>query len=588
MSTRTGRWGRRYFWGNDMTTFDLLIRGGTLVDGTGSAPRVADIGVKDGVIAAIGNLGDDAARVIDATGQYVTPGFIDQHTHYDAQVFWDPYCSNSGEHGTTTTVMTNCGFGLAPCRPTDRDRVMLMLENTEEISSLHMRTNLPWDWETWGDLRRTMDALPKGLNMTSYIPMNPLMLYVMGPDGVKGRRLTPNEIAEMRRIVGEAMDLGAAGVSVSLMGTGNSHRDFDGSPMPSDVMHVDDVIAVCQELTERNKGMIQVISQIGPGGDRTNSEKIAMGTGRPVNHNVFLAISDDAYAADIEWLDRVVAAGADMWVHALLYPGWTEGSIEQLNTSYGMQPEVNELVLASDSPEHVLELVTTPAYRERFRSNYRPEIFPTPGGFDQIIVLANDDPSEADQYRGRTLADIAASRGTHVVDALLDVIIAGNGHFRYRTATFINPDPEMARRYWQHPRVLVGASDGGAHVKSMALGCWTTFFLIDRVRDLNLVPIEEMVHQMTLKPANALALGDRGSIEIGKTADVLVFDLASLYFDMSQYEHVYDLPNGDWRKMAKAGGYSYIVVNGEITHDHDKPTGVTPGRLVAPVAQASR
>ena len=157
------------------------------------------------------------------------------------------------------------------------------------------------------------------------------------------------------------------------------------------------------------------------------------------------------------------------------------------------------------------------------------------------------------------------------------------GYFRYRTATFINPDPELARRYWQHPRVLVGASDGGAHVKSMALGVWTTFFLIDRVRDRRLVPIEEMVHQMTKKPAVALGLGDRGSLEVGKAADVLVFDLAKLFFDQTQYEHVYTMPNGDWRKMARAGGYSYIIVNGQITHDHDKTTGITPGRMIAPV-----
>lgn len=565
-----------------MERFDVVVRGGTVVDGTGGKPQRADVGIRDGRIAAVGDLsGVASGDVVDATGLFVCPGFIDQHTHYDAQIFWDPYCSNSGEHGTTTTVMTNCGFGLAPCRPSDRERVMLMLENTEEIRADHMRSALPWDWETWGDLRRTMEGVPKGLNLTSYVPMNPLMVYVMGVEAAKTRRPTADEIAQMRRIVGEALDLGAAGVSVSLMGTGNSHRDFDGSPMPSDVMDVDDVIAVCRELSERNVGVIQVICQIGPGGDRTCSERIALATGRPVNHNVFLAIDENAYAADIEWLDRVVGAGGDLWVHALLYPGWTEGSIKELNTSYGMQAEVNELVLCAGQAE-VLQLVSSPDYRKRFVANYRPEIFPTPGGFDRIIVLKNDEPSGADPFAGRTLADIAAERGTHVVEALLDVIALGGGQFRYRTATFINPDPELARRYWQHPRVLVGASDGGAHVKSMALGCWTTFFLIDRVRERRLVPIEEMVHQMTEKPARALGLTDRGAVSVGMAADLVVFDLDRLFFDMSQYDHVNTMPNGDWRKMARAGGYSYIIVNGEITHDHDVPTGRTPGRLIAP------
>jgi N-acyl-D-aspartate/D-glutamate deacylase len=250
-----------------------------------------------------------------------------------------------------------------------------------------------------------------------------------------------------------------------------------------------------------------------------------------------------------------------------------------------MQPEVNELVLCR-TPDEVVALIESPGYRERFVANYRPEVFPTPGGFNRIIVLANDEPSAADQYCGRTLGDIAEERGTHVVDALLDVIHAAGGHFRYRTAAFLNPDPVLAKKYWDHPRVLAGASDGGAHVKSMALGCWTTFFLIDRVREQQIVSLEEMVHQMTLKPAAALGLHDRGSIEQGKAADLVIFRLDDLFFDMSQYDHVYTMPNNDWRKMARAGGYSYIVVNGEITHDHDKPTGVTPGRLIAPVPAA--
>lgn len=356
--------------------------------------------------------------------------------------------------------------------------------------------------------------------------------------------------------------------------------------MPSDIMDVDDVIAVCRELTDRGGGMIQVICQIGPGGDRTHAERIAIETGRPVNHNVFRSIDDAAYVADIEWLDRVLDAGGDLWVHALLFPGWTEGSIKEFNTSYGMQAEVNQLVLCS-SPAEVVALIESDGFRDRFRANYRPEIFPTPGGFDGIIVLANDEPSDADEFVGRTLADIAAERGTSVVDALLDVIVLAGGHFRYRTATFINPDPELARRYWQHPRVLVGASDGGAHVKSMALGCWTTFFLIDRVRERGLVPIEEMVFQMTRKPALALGLGDRGSIEVGRVADLVVFDLDALWFDQSQYDHVHTMPNGDWRKMARAGGYAQIIVNGVVTHENDAPTGATPGTMIAPVAVGS-
>lgn len=571
-----------------MAEYELLIRGGTVVDGTGAPAVRADVGVNDGAIAAVGDLaGADADEVIDAEGKYVTPGFFDGHTHYDAQLFWDPYCSNSGEHGTTTTALMNCGFGMAPVRPDDRERVMLMMENTEEISVSNMKLALPWDWETWSEMWQRIGDLPKGVNVTSFVPLNPIMLYVMGPDEVKTRRPTEAEIAEMRSLVGEAMDNGALGVSLSLIGPNNTHRDFDGTPMPSDIMEVDDAIAVCQELTDRGEGIIQILTATGPNGDRTASERMALETGRPTMHNAFLCISDEMCTDDLAWLDSVNERGGDMWALGLLYPGWVEGTLAEFNTAFGAQPEVNQLVLC-ESPEAVLELIASDGFRDGFRESYRPEIFPVPGGFDGLIVLKGDEAGDAvDPYVGRMLGEYAATEGVHVVDALLDAIVAADGHLLYRTFAFINPDPELGRRYWSHPRVLAGGSDGGAHVRSMSLGVWTTYFLINRVREMGQVPIEEMVYEMTSKATGAFGVVDRGSIVVGQAADLLVFDLDELYFDMSQYEQVHDMPDGDWRKLARAGGYDRIIVNGEVTHIADKPTGVTPGRALEPAEAAA-
>jgi N-acyl-D-aspartate/D-glutamate deacylase len=569
-----------------MAELDLIIRNATMIDGTGAPAQRADVGVRDGVIVATGELaGTTAERVIDAEGRIVAPGFVDQHTHYDAQIFWDPYCSNSGEHGSTTIVNTNCGFGIAPCRTSDRERIMSMLENTEEILVEHLRSALPWDWESWPELHQSMQRVPKGVNLTSYVPMNPLMVFVMGVDAAKSRRPNAEEIAEMQRLLGEALDLGAAGLSVSLMGTENTHRDFDGSPMPSDVMHVEDVIAICEPMRDRGRGVIQTISQIGPTGDRTRSEQIARGTGRPVLHNVFLVgpFGEDGYRDDIAWLDRCLGEGLDLWVHALLYPAWVESSLKEFNTAFGSQPEVNQLALCT-TPEEVCDTVRTAGYREGFRSTYDPNRFAIPGGFDGLIVLANDERTAADKFVGRTLGDIARERDVHAVDALLDVILAAGGRLRYKTPPLIGSDLGLSVKYLQHPRVIAGGSDGGAHIKSVSMGCWTTYFLIEFVREQKVMSLEDMHHQLSFKPARALGLSDRGELAVGKVADLVVYDLDDLHFDATQYDHVYDMPNGDWRKLARAGGYSYIVVNGVVTHERDKPTGTTPGELIAPTS----
>ncbi|QTH23211.1 amidohydrolase family protein [Rhizorhabdus wittichii] len=546
--------------------------------------RRADVGIRGNLVAAVGSLdGRTAVREIDADGRTVAPGFVDQHTHYDAQLFWDPYCSNSGEHATTTAVTSNCGFGIAPCRAADRERVMAMLENTEEIRVEHLRSALPWDWETWPELKRSMERTPKGINITSLVPMNPLMLWAMGDDAIKARRPNAAEIDQMRAILGEALDAGAAGLSVSLMGDENTHRDSDGSPMPSDVMEIDDLAAVCRAMTDRGRGMIQTMAQAGPTGDRTRSERIARATRRPVVHNFFMAgpQGDAGYREDIDWLDGLADEGLEMWAHAMVYPAWVESSLQEFNAAFGSHPQVNQMALCA-GPEEICALIAQPGYREAFRDSYDPRSFSFPGGFNGITILADDVRGAADAYAGRTLSDIARDRGTSVVDALLDVILAGNGRLNYRTQPLVGGDPELSLKYLRHPRVLAGASDGGAHLKSVSMGCWTTWLLIEFVRNRGAMSIEEMHYQLSFKPARALGFTDRGEIAVGKAADIVIYDLDDLYFDAAQYDRVFDMPDGDWRKLARAGGYSCIIVNGEITHEKDKSTGATPGRYVIP------
>ena len=196
-----------------MMTFDTIIRGGRIVDGTGSAAYHADIGIRDGRIAAIGALSGAAAdQTIDACGRIVAPGHINQHSHYDVALFWDPYCSNAGENGVTTVVNANCGFGIAPVRPADRLRTMQMLETTEQIPVAHQQSALPWDWESFPEFLQRLEGLPKGVNVLSYLPLNPLLIYVMGIEAAKSRRPTAAEMAEIHRLINTAMDAGALGI----------------------------------------------------------------------------------------------------------------------------------------------------------------------------------------------------------------------------------------------------------------------------------------------------------------------------------------------------------------------------------------
>lgn len=291
-------------------SFDVVISNGFIVDGTGAPGTYGDVGIRDGRIAPIGDLsGSAAGRRIDASNHIVAPGHVTQHSHYDAALFWDPYCSDSGENGVTTVVNANCGFGLAPVRAEDRERTMAMMATTEQIPVEHQRHGMPWDWESFPDWMERMRGLPKGVNVLSYLPLNPLLVYVMGVEAAKTRIPTADEMAEIHRLINEAMDAGAIGISMSVMGAeGNSHGDHDGTSMPTDAMDHDAIVEICRALVDRGEGVIQLLSQIVYYGDRSITERIAemaKGTRVRVIHNTFLTLDalPDIVAEDLAWLD---------------------------------------------------------------------------------------------------------------------------------------------------------------------------------------------------------------------------------------------------------------------------------------------
>ncbi len=570
-----------------MASFETIISGGRIVDGTGSPAFHGDIGIRDGRIAAIGELsGESAALVIDAAGRIVAPGHVNQHSHYDVALFWDPYCSNAGENGVTTVVNANCGFGIAPVRAADRERAMAMLETTEQIPVAHQRAALPWDWESFPDYLARVEGLAKGVNVLTYLPLNMLLIYVMGVDAAKTRRPTPAEMAEMHRLINEGMDAGALGISMSCMGAeGNSHLDCDGSPMPTDVLDHDVVVDICRALAERGEGVIQLLSHLVIYGDRMLTEKVlemAKGSGVTVIHNAFMTsdIMPGKVAEDLAWLESMRAKGYDVIGNILANRGWIEAGMRQLDVACGMLASVRKIA-ACNSDAEVLALIADPAYACAFAGEYaaKGQTNGANGLEGQIVIGVGDDPALAG-CMGHTLAELAAESGQSVVEAMLDLAVRSNLALQLRSPIIGSTDPNQAARLFGHYATVIGGSDGGAHTKSFGLGHVPTDMLIWLARETGLMTLEAMHFHLSLKIARALQIKDRGALLPGFWADVLVYDPAELYFDMQRYDIVHDMPGGDWRRKGRAGGYDTILVNGVVTHRRDTPTGATPGRLV--------
>ena len=567
-----------------MTDFDLVISGGFLVDGTGSPGCYADVGIKGDEVAEIGNLtGRSAKKTIDATGKTVAPGFITQHSHYDAALFWDPYCLDAGRNGVTTVVNANCGFGIAPVKSQDRDRIMGMLETTEQIPVSHQKAALPWDWESFPDFMDCIRGLSKGLNVLTFLPLNPLLVYVMGIEAAKTRGPNEEELAEIHRLINEAMDAGAIGISMSVMGAkGNSHVDTDGTPMPTDIMDHDDILSICRAVVERGEGVIQMLPQIMYFGDRSITQRaaeMARGTRVRVIHNVFLThdMLPQVVDEDIAWLESMRANGCDVTAGALINRGWVEAGIRELDTAAGQLEAVREIIGCSCDAE-VLALIKQPAFVQKFEEQYAAmgAASGAAGLEGQTVIVVGNDPA-LQGYLGKTLAEVGEEMGVSAVAAMLDLGVKSKLALQMKSPPIASTTPDQAVKLMAHPAVVPGGSDGGAHTKAFGMGHYATDLLIWLVREEKLKTLEEMHFQLSLKHARSVALRDRGALIPGFKADVLIYDLDKLHFDMSKYEVVHDMPEGDWRRQARAGGYDYVIVNGEITHKDDKPTGATPG-----------
>ena len=563
---------------------DVLIKGGTVVDGTGAPGRRADVGIRDGRIVGIGDLGgEEAAEVIDATDLVVAPGFVDPHTHYDAQLLWDPTASPSNAHGVTTVLGGNCGFTLAPLRPDpgEADYLRRMMAKVEGMPLVALEEGVDWSWETFGEY---LDRVERGgitVNAGFLVGHCALRRYVMGEDSV-GKEATAEQVDAMRRELGAAIEAGGLGFSTTLS---SSHSDGDGQPVASRWATHDELLALCEEAG-RHEGT--TLEGIVPGClDQFSDDEIELlarmsaVANRPLNWNVLTVDSREAGRIErqLQASDRAAELGGR--VVALTMPVQVPMNMSFLNfCGLWLLPGWQE-ILGVPVDERT-ERLKDPAVRADMQAKARSK---EAGVFRRLAdwgdyVLGDTFSAENEGLRGRIVRDIAEERGAEPFDTLLDIVVSDD----LRTILWPIPQDgdssswELRRDLWEDPRAMLGGSDAGAHLDRMCGAPYTTRFIGDCIRNRKLMPVERAVQLLTDAPARLFGLKDRGRLAEGFLADVVVFDPETV--GAGHATLVEDLPGGTARLTAEAHGVVRVLVNGVTTVVDGKETGDTPGTLL--------
>jgi N-acyl-D-aspartate/D-glutamate deacylase len=560
---------------------DYVIRGATVLDGTGAPGRRADVGLAEGRIAAVGQVADRGATELEADGLMVAPGVVDPHTHYDAQLFWDPTASPSNLHGVTTIIGGNCGFTLAPLRAEDADYLRRMMAKVEGMPLAALEGGVPWDWSDFGEYLDRVGRDGLGVNAGFLVGHCALRRRVMG--AARGAEVaTEDEVAAMRRLLGQALEAGGLGFSSSQSRT---HSDGEGQPVSSRAADLAELLAFCEEVEAHEGTTLEYITS----GclDRFSEEEVdkmvamTVTARRPLNWNLLTVDARDPEKMEhqLSASDRAAAAGGRIVAltmptlvpmnmsfrnHCALFliPGW--GDVMGL--------PVTERMAALARPEVRAELNQKAHAKEA-------GVFRGLAAWGGYVIGDTFSPANAGLEQ-RSVADIAAERGTEPFDTLLDVVLADELRTVLWPRPFDGDEASWVQRAkaWRDPRAMVGGSDAGAHLDRMCGANYPTAFLGDCLRGRQLVPVEAAVHMLTAQPADLFGLRDRGRLVEGAAADLLVFDPATI--DSEPARLVHDLPGDTPRLFASATGVVRVLVNGVATIVDGEPTGDLPGTVL--------
>jgi N-acyl-D-aspartate/D-glutamate deacylase len=553
---------------------DLLIRGGLVVDGTGAPGRVADVSITDGKISGIGDDADSAREVVDATGLVVAPGFVDIHTHYDAQLFWDPTASPSPLHGVTTVIGGNCGFTLAPAGEEHADYLMRMMARVEGMPLEALEAGLPWDWTSYADWHGRLEGRI-GVNAGFLIGHSAVRRVVMG-EACHGEA-SADQIAEMARLVREACEAGALGISTSRAPT---HNDGDGEPVPSRAASDEELLALARAAGEVEGTTVELILA-GCINGFTDDEmdlmaRMSLAANRPVNWNVLAvtAAHPEAYQHQLQASDVAAERGAK--VMALTLPHSTKIRMNFLSGFIfdglpGWRPVI------ALPPEERMKALADPEVRKRLAEGASSEeagILRGLANWGRLRLVETFAPENA-AYEGKLVSEVVESKGGDPFDVLLDIVLADE------LRTGLTPggmgeasadDWKLRAEVWRDPRTVVGGSDAGAHLDMMCGAIYSTALLSHGVREHQVITLEEAIHQLTDVPARLYGLKNRGRIEQGWAADLVMFDLDKVGHRAERTRA--DLPGGASRIYAEASGIEAVFVNGT------RVNGATPGTLL--------
>ncbi len=586
--------------------YDLAILGGLLVDGTGAPAVRADVGVKDGRIVAVGKLDESADRSIDAEGAIVTPGFVDVHCHYDGQVSWDADLAPSSVHGVTTVTLGNCGVGFAPVRPSDRQKLVELMEGVEDIPGTALHEGLTWDWESFPEYMSALDARPHAIDFALQVPHDAVRVYVMGDRAVAGEAATDEDIARMRAVVREALEAGAVGFST---GRSDNHVSKTGAATPAAEATARELAGIAEAFRGLDHGVLQAVSDFdmnrGPEHfdrefDLLEAMAAASGGHRLSISTMQRDVEPDQWRRILARIDRADARGvpmrAQVGVRAIGVLLGLEATFHPF-MGFPSYKAIAHLPLA----ERVAHM-RDPAFRARLLGEKSEPVAgdgsPIPPLADQLLARLEmvslrlfrlGERPDYEPTLERSLYAEAQARKVSHLEAVYDALLGDDGndllYFPLYNYTLMSLD--SVGEMLAHPRAILGLSDGGAHVGTVCDGSFPTFFLQHWVRDREKgrIPLERAIEMLTSRGAAHLGLRDRGTIAVGKRADLNVIDLQGLALERPRL--VRDLPAGGKRFLQDARGYRATDAGGRVIARDGRLTGERPGRLVR-LGQAAR
>ena len=556
-----------------------MIKNGTVVDGTGRQAFRGDVAIRGGKIVDAKSA-KPGSRVIDAEGKVVAPGFVDVHTHYDAQLMWDPLCSCSPWHGVTTVVMGNCGFTLAPVHPKDRENIIGMFARVEGMSHNALRLGLDWRWQTFSEFLRRIQEQKLGINVATMVGHSTIRRFVMG-DAASHRQAEADEVQQMKALVREAIAAGAFGFTTSLSAT---HYGWDGAPGPSRLATNEEVIELASALSGFGVGSTEIITKSAVRGKEFTQEDqelmmtLARRTGRPVNWNELQQNYDrpGVWRTQIEFMERAAKLGAPVYAIA---------RCQRLDRMFNLRiPQTFDrwptwLEGISKPREEEMKLLRDPQVRAAMKSEADAAEARTPDYRKlERVILNKSKTGKHAQDEKKTLAEISKATGKHIVDVLIDLSLDENLETEFAYIGMANGDEEAVAQIVTSPYALAGISDAGAHTDRLSGSYFSTYMLTHWVRDTGTVTLEDGVRRLTSMPASVYGIRDRGILREGLAGDVVIFDMQKL--NWLPAERFKDFPGGEERLGNRAEGYEHLIVDGETVFEHGKPTGASPGRLI--------